>query len=168
MAPLFKRKPSASEEAAAVAAKAAAEAEALAAARYACGEDEREALRERHQVRLITEAEEGVGSDRLPDGVYGFAYAPGALTFPLFCRHTYQSYEVHKLRGGTLCLVGFLPTETASQIETAKDALPIRLLADPQDGARAPVTIPLDRVSRLKEHSTRDGKGLELHVHPAQ
>jgi len=37
------------------------------------------ALRALHQVRSLTEAEEGNGIHRLPGGVYGSTYAPGLL-----------------------------------------------------------------------------------------
>src|SRR6185436_6777088 len=45
---------------------------------------DQELLREAHQVRVVSEAEEGTGVNALPGGVYGFTYSPGLPSAPLF------------------------------------------------------------------------------------
>lgn len=127
------------------------------------GEDLRRTLREKHGVRLVTEQEEGFGIHRLPNGVYGFTYATGLDEAPLFQQHRYQSFEVHKLSDGTVVLLGFVSPETARQID---DYQPVqfRLRPEPAAGAAVAVALPLWRIQRQKEHSARDGQGLEVHL----
>ena len=67
----------------------------------------REAIRAAHQVRLIERADEGKAAHKLPNGVFGFTFAPLTET-PLFAKHSHQSFEVHKLPNGELRLVGYV------------------------------------------------------------
>ena len=60
-----------------------------------------------HQVRIVTEAEEGTGVNALPGGVYGFTYSPGLPNAPLFAVRRYRSYETHKLPSGEVFVIGF-------------------------------------------------------------
>lgn len=64
----------------------------------------REAIRESHQVRLIDRADEGEAAHKLPNGIFGFTFAPLTET-PVFAKHSHQSFEVHKLPDGELCLI---------------------------------------------------------------
>src|SRR5262245_66690294 len=83
---------------------------------------EQEALRAQHQLRLVSGAEEGMGVDALPSGVYGFTYSPGLVNSPLFAVRRFRCYETHKLAGGEMFLVGFATPESAAQLETAAEA----------------------------------------------
>lgn len=125
-------------------------------------ESELHDLRMRNRVRPVTISEEGLGINRAPAGVYGFSYTPATTEAPLFNKKAYHSFEVHKLSDGTVLLVGFVTAETVSQMNTGKERIHIRLFADPQDEANILVSIPSSRIIRSKEHSIREGKGLEL------
>ena len=67
----------------------------------------REAIRESHRVRLIEPADEGKAAHKIPEGVFGFTFAPLTET-PVFAKHSHQSYEVHKLPDGELHLIGYI------------------------------------------------------------
>ncbi|RMG48831.1 MAG: hypothetical protein D6723_14690 [Acidobacteria bacterium] len=127
---------------------------------------ERKALRDQHGVRLVTDEEEGTGIDKLPDGVYGFTYAPMQWDAPLFRTRTHQGFEIHKLPDGTELLIGYLSSEEASQMAEATEPVTIHLFADPGDRADKLVCIPLERVRRHKQHSERTGNGLEMELAP--
>jgi hypothetical protein len=127
---------------------------------------EREALRAKNQVRPLTEEEEGVGLDRLPDGVYGFTCAVGQGDAPLFGKLVFQSYELHKLTDGTVQLIGCVTEEDAARLKTSHGPVTIHLFSTSDERASVLVSIPLQQVRRHKEHSQRTGQGLELQVEP--
>jgi hypothetical protein len=68
---------------------------------------DQELLREAHQVRVVSDQEEGTGVNALPGGVYGFHLSPGLASAPLFAIRRYRSYETHKLPSGAIFIVGF-------------------------------------------------------------
>lgn len=131
------------------------------------GEEQRKPLREKHQVRLLHDPEDGTGLPRLPNGVYGYTYAPAVGEAPLFHQYKYQSFEVHKLEDGTIVLIGFVTPENAARI-AASEPVKLRLLPDPTDQAPSIVALPLWRIQRFKEYSARDGQGLEVELSGAK
>ncbi|HEX9725999.1 MAG TPA: hypothetical protein VGC53_17115 [Vicinamibacteria bacterium] len=126
-----------------------------------------EELRTQHQVRLVTDEEEGTGIDRLPSGVYGFTYSPAADNFPLFKKKEINSYESHKLRDGRAILIGYLTSEEVDKLNTSKKAVVLHLFPVPKEKATTLVIVPMARVLGHQEHSQRLGTGLELRVGPA-
>ena len=129
-------------------------------------EEERVRLRAKHGVRPVTAQEEGYGIHRLPGGVYGFTYSPGVAEAPLFTERKYQCFEVHKLPDETVVLVGYVSDEMARRIETDAGELKLMLQPAPREGEAALIGVPVWRVRRHKEHSYRDGQGLELELGP--
>ncbi len=127
-------------------------------------EEELKALREKNQVRTLTGAEEGTGVNRLPPGVYGFTYAPASKEAPLFREKRYHNFEVHKLSDAAVQIVGFVPPPIAAKIQEGRESIELRLLADPSAEASALVAIDAWRIAKAREHSTRDGKGLEVEL----
>jgi hypothetical protein len=122
-----------------------------------------EDLRQKHQVRLVSEQEEGSGVDRLPNGVYGYTYAPGLDQGPLFQQPRFQSFEVHKLADGTVAIIGYVTPEMAAKIN-GLEPLKLRLLPEPAGAASTAVALPIWRIGRQKEYSARDGQGLEVEL----
>lgn len=127
------------------------------------GEEKRQPLREKHQVRLLQDQEDGTGLPRLPNGVYGYTYAPAIAEAPLFHQYKYQSFEVHKLGDGSVVLIGFVTAENAVKI-AASEPVKLRVLPDPTEQAQTIVALPLWRIQRFKEYSARDGQGLEVEL----
>ena len=131
------------------------------------GEEHRKPLREKHQVRLLHDSEDGTGLPRLPSGVYGYTYAPALAEAPLFHQYKYQSFEVHKLRDGSTVLISFVTPENAAKI-AASEPVKLRLLPGPADQAQTIVALPRWRIQRFKEYSARDGQGLEVELSGAK
>jgi len=129
---------------------------------------EMEDLRSRHQVRLVSDEEEGIGIDRLPRGVYGFTYSPAAENFPLFRKQDLNSYETHKLPDGNAVLLGYLTREEADRLESAEEATVLHLFPNAKGEAGTLVILPMARVVGHREYSQREGKGLEVRVGPAR
>ncbi|HLE21471.1 MAG TPA: hypothetical protein VJB88_10175 [Vicinamibacteria bacterium] len=129
---------------------------------------EMEDLRSRHQVRLVSDEEEGIGIDRLPRGVYGFTYSPAAENFPLFRKQDLNSYEAHKLPDGNAVLLGYLTREEADRLESAEEATVLHLFPNAKGEAGTLVILPMARVVGHREYSQREGKGLEVRVGPAR
>ena len=75
----------------------------------------REAIRESHRVRLIDPENEGKAAHKLPNGIFGFTFAPLTET-PVFAKHSHQSFEIHKLPNGELCLVGYVSSQNEARL----------------------------------------------------
>jgi len=127
---------------------------------------DREGLRALHQVRSLTDAEDGNGIHRLPGGVYGFTYAPGLPDTPLFREIRRHCFEVHKLGDDSVALVGFLSQELAERLETGLESMSLELVPDAGEQASTLVSIPLSRVVNRREHSIREKGALSLQIAP--
>ena len=126
-----------------------------------------EELRDERGLRAVSEEEDGTGVDKLPAGVYGFTYSPAEENFPLFRARELRTYESHKLKDGSVILLGFLTAEDAEKLETASQSETIHLFAEPKDQVDRLAEVPMKRVLGRVEYSQRGGKGLELSVGPA-
>ena len=131
-------------------------------------EPERETLRAQHQLRPVTDEEEGTGWRKLPSGVYGFTFVPALEDFPFFSAAKYHTFEAHKLPDGDVVLVGYVSADTASQMQTRRDPIEIKLCPDSREDAPRLVALPLSRVIRIKENSAREDGSLTLQLEPAR
>lgn len=128
---------------------------------------DQETLRTAHQVRLVTDAEEGTGVDALPPGVYGFTYSPGFRNAPLFAVRRYRSYETHKLPGGDIFIVGFATSEGAAQLSSATADVTIQVQPEPEGSAMVLVTIPYSRIKQHRQYAAPNQHGFAVTVTPA-
>lgn len=126
---------------------------------------DREALRQRHGVRLVQSSEEGSSILDLPDGVYGYTFAP-AIAAPLFASFRYRAFEMHRHAGEAL-IIGFLSASDAERVRTAAEAVDVILQHDRTDTADTLVAIPYKRIVRHRQYSAHNTVGLELKVGPA-
>jgi hypothetical protein len=124
---------------------------------------EQEALRAAHQLRLLSGAEEGVGVDALPGGVYGFTYSPGLVNSPLFAVRRFRCYETHKLADGETYLIGFATPEAAAQLETAAEAT-LLIQPEPDDESRVMVRVPYSRIRRHRGYAAPNEHGFQVTV----
>lgn len=123
----------------------------------------RERYRLEHQVRLVSEADDGTGFSHLPGGVYGFTYAPATET-PIFQRQSYHSFEVHKLPDGSGRLIAFCTREQAALL-SEKSHFEMTVYPDPWESATEPVCIPFDRIhTSLYKPVRRDGNAIPLSI----
>jgi hypothetical protein len=123
-------------------------------------------LRLAHQVRLVSEAEEGTGVNGLPGGVYGFTYSPGLPSAPLFAVRRYRSYETHKLQSGEVYVIGFASAEAARTLSTTTGEFTLQIHPQPEAGYDVLVTIPYSSMRRHRQYAAPNQDGFTVTVMP--
>jgi hypothetical protein len=122
----------------------------------------REQLRTNHNLRPLQKEEEGTGVTKLPNGVFGFTYAPATET-PLFARKSYHSFEVHKTADGVAYIVAFVTPTDAERLAAHQDDIDVTVYPDPYENATTMVLVPFDRVlSNLYKPVRYDGNAVPL------
>lgn len=125
---------------------------------------DQEALRVAHQVRLVSAEEEGTGVNGLPGGVYGYTYSPGLPNAPLFAVRRYRTFEIHKLPGGDVFVIGFCTRDAAAALSTAGGEVTVQVQPEPQDGADTLVTIPYSRIRQHRQYAAPNQRGFTVTV----
>jgi hypothetical protein len=124
----------------------------------------RDQLRSEHQVQLISPDDEGSAFDRIPNGVYGFTYAPGTET-PVFRGQSYHSFEVHKRPDGSGFLVAHCTPEDLAALKRGGRTVEITAYPDPWEKATEAVAIPIGAVvSGYYKPVRQDGNGIPLRL----
>jgi hypothetical protein len=126
-----------------------------------------ERLRQIHQVRLVTAAEEGGGVNALPGGVYGFTYSPALENAPLFAVRRYRSYETHKLASGEVFVVGFTTMDAAAQLASATEDMTVVIQPEPDEAAATLVIVPYSRMRHHRQYAAPNQHGFTVTVMPA-
>jgi hypothetical protein len=125
-------------------------------------EQQREQLRAEHKLRPVKSEEEGTAITKLPNGVYGFTYAPATET-PLFARKSYHSFEVHKTSDGIAHMLAFVTPADAARIGAHEDDIDVTIYPDPYEAATEMVIIPFDRVlTSLYKPIRHDGNAVPI------
>src|SRR6187402_2445430 len=114
---------------------------------------DQELLREAHQVRVVSEADEGSGVNALPGGVYGFTYSPGLPSSPLFAVRRYRCYETHKLASGEVYIIGFAIADAARALSTATAEMTLQIHPQPEGNHDVLVTIPYSSIRRHRQYA---------------
>lgn len=127
---------------------------------------DQESLRLTHQVRIVSEAEEGTGVNALPAGVYGFTYSPGLPSAPLFAVRRYRSYETHKLQSGEVYVIGFASTDAARTLSTTTGEFTLQIHPQPESGYDVLVTIPYSSMRRHRQYAAPNQDGFTVTVLP--
>jgi hypothetical protein len=127
---------------------------------------EQEALRAQHQVRLVSDAEEGTGVDALSPGVYGYTYSPALPNAPLFATRRFRSFETHKLCNGDVVIIGFASPGALKALESSQD-VEIQLQPEPEPDADVLVTISYARIRFHRQYAVRTDHGVLLRVGPS-
>ena len=124
-------------------------------------------LREAHQVRVVSDDEEGTGVNALPGGVYGFTYSPGLQSAPLFAIRRYRSYETHKLPGGDIFVIGFAKPDVARELSTAVQEMTLQIHPMPEGDYQTLVTIPYSRIRHHRQYAAPNQDGFTVTVQSA-
>jgi hypothetical protein len=127
---------------------------------------DQESLRAAHQVRLVTDVQEGTGVNALPNGTYGFTYSPGLPNAPLFAVRRYRSFETHKLASGDVFIVGFVTKESAAALSATLTDVTIQLQPEPDGSADVLVTIPYSRIRQHRQYAAPNQHGFPVTVGP--
>lgn len=125
-----------------------------------------ETLRARHRVAEIAAKDEGAGVDHLPDGVFGFSYAPQQES-PLFRKKMFQSFEVHRVAGGEVFFIGFASERDAASLRGAGAQSEISIHPEPWRDAVKVVAVPRSRVTRAKGPLRDSGNAIKLELSAA-
>jgi hypothetical protein len=128
---------------------------------------DQEHLREELDLRPVTDAEEGLGVNVVPNGVFGFTYSPAVENSPLYRERRFRCYETHRLRDGTVNLLGFVSAEDAHKLERVADVVEICLQPEPEEDAEVFVVIPHVRIRQHRLMSVRTEHGVTMKVGPA-
>ncbi|HLG96997.1 MAG TPA: hypothetical protein VKX49_11855 [Bryobacteraceae bacterium] len=123
-----------------------------------------EALRVTHEVRPLRPEEEGRDAALLPNGVYGFTYAPGQPEVPIFSKQHYHSFEVHKTADGTEYLIGFVTPSEASDLAASKEGASIRLFPSPWQNSQSLVSVRVSVMVASKRMPREDGNPLPFTI----
>ncbi|HEY3093846.1 MAG TPA: hypothetical protein VGJ52_12140 [Vicinamibacterales bacterium] len=125
---------------------------------------DQQALRGTHDVRVVSPAEEGMGVNSLPGGVYGFTYSPALPNAPLFAERRFRSYETHKLADGEVFVVGFADVETASALEANGGEQTLVIQPEPDATANVLVKVPYSRIRHHRQYAAPNQHGFTVTV----
>src|SRR4026207_2339656 len=100
---------------------------------------DQQALRRAPGGGSVAAAEEGMGVNALPGGVYGFTYSPALPNAPLFAERRFRSYETHKLADGEIFVIGCADGGTAAALELNNSEQ--TLVIQPEPDASASVLV---------------------------
>ena len=118
-------------------------------------------LRRKHQLRPLTEREEGVKIEQLPDGIYGFSMC--SVVALRATRGDTFSLEIQK-HDGIMFYVGYAADEEIEQYLTRQKKFHILTSPHPRKGASSLFDIPIEFVSKCEEHPDGDGYIFDLFV----
>lgn len=126
----------------------------------------RDALRVIHSVKLVAPADEGLPIARQPEGVYGFTYAP-ALEAGLFQKHSYLAFEMHKVAGGEVYILGHVSDEHARLLESSGGSFDCEIFPQLYGNARTLVSVPASRIVNAKPLLRDRGNCLRAEIRPS-
>ena len=126
------------------------------------GNADQDALRVAHQVRIVSEAEEGTGVNALPGGVFGYSYSPGLESAPRFAVRRYRSYEIHTLPSGDVFVIGFTKADDARQLSTATEQLTLQIHPQVEGEYHTLVTIPYSRIRQHRQYAAPNQDGFTV------
>ena len=118
-------------------------------------------LRQQHQLRLLTEREEGRKIEELPDGVYGFSMC--RVVALRATRGNTFSLEIHK-HEGIVYYVGYASDEHIEKYLTHQKHFHILTYPVSREGASSLFEIPIEFVSKCEERSVGEGNLFDLFV----
>ena len=126
-----------------------------------------ETLRNERKLRLVTKEEEGFNVYQLPNGVYGFTFAPGLQEVPLYSKRPFHSYEIQRLSNGEIHTIGFVTPAIAEAIK-GKESTQALIFPDPFGDSTVLVSLSDKRLQPAKKAVTReDGNPFKTLVFPA-
>ena len=127
---------------------------------------ELESVRNKFHVKPMQVDHEGLSVAQLPEGVYGYSVSTPTLEAPLFIERIFQSFEYHKLPGGTIQVVGFATAAEAAAVDEAKEPVDFKLYPEPFESSNVICVVDLARVVRSKAPSRTDGNFMALQTNP--
>ena len=102
-------------------------------------------------------SEAGDGIEFAPNSIFGFTYSPGTEGLPVFHMQTFQIFEVHKLADGSVHYLGYMTEEDATALNSATEAVDLKLYPEPYEKAQRFVSVPKDCILRSRFVSRDNG-----------
>ena len=127
---------------------------------------ELESARKRFQLKPVHADHEGLSLAQLPEGVYGYTVSSPTLDSPLFAARISQSFECHKLPGGTVQIVGFAKPAEVAALNAAKEAVDFKLYPEPFGESSVLCVVDMSRIVSGKAPSRTDGNFMTLQTNP--
>jgi hypothetical protein len=118
-------------------------------------------LRKKHQLRPLTEREEGTKIQDLPNGIYGFSMC-NVVSLSAKRGNTF-SLEIQK-HDGIVYYVGYASDEHIEKYLTRQKNFHILTSPHSWEGASSLFEIPVEFVSKCEERPIRDGYLFDLFV----
>ena len=118
-------------------------------------------LRHKHQLRPLTEREEGTKIEELPDGIYGFSMC--SVVALRATRGKTFSLEIQK-HDGIIFYAGYASDREIEQYLTRQKNFHILTSPHPRKGASSLFDIPVEFVSKCEERPEGDGYLFDLFV----
>ncbi len=118
-------------------------------------------LRHKHQLRPLTEREEGTRIQDLPNGIYGFSMC--SVVELRAMRGDTFSLEIQK-HDGIIFYVGYASDEEIAQYLTRQKNFHILTSPYPRKGASSLFDIPVEFVSKCEERPDGEGVLFDLFV----
>src|ERR1700704_3819712 len=119
------------------------------------------ALRREHQLRPLTEREDGTKIQDLPNGIYGFSMC--SVVALRAKRGNPLSLEIHKYNG-IVYYIGYASDEHIEKYLTRQKDFHILTSPHPRKGASTLFEIPVEFVSKCEERTGGDGGLFDLFV----
>jgi hypothetical protein len=127
-----------------------------------------EQLRSERGLRALTKTEEGSDIYRLPNGVFGFSYAPGLKEVPVYSKQHYHGFEIHRLSNGEVHLIGFVTPEEKAQMAAATLAVQVMIFPEHWKESTELVSVADTCLQPAKKSVSRqDGNPFKTLVSPA-
>jgi len=125
-------------------------------------DEELETLRRKHQLRPLTELEDGTNIQDLPNGIYGFSMC--RIVSLSARRGTTHSLEIHKHHDGIVYYVGYASDKHIRKYLARE--MNFHILTFPYSWERTSTLfeIPVDFVSKCESRPSRDGYVFDLFV----
>jgi len=118
--------------------------------------------RQAHQLRPLTEREDGTKIQELPNGVYGFSMCDVVSLSAK--RGNTVSLEIHKHDDGIVYYVGYAPDEQIEKYLTQQHNFHILTSPHPREQASSLFEIPVAFVSKCEERPVGEGYLFDLFV----
>jgi hypothetical protein len=118
-------------------------------------------LRRKHQLRPLTEREEGIKIEELPDGIYGFSMC--SVVALRATRGNTFSLEIQK-HDGIIFYVGYASDEDIEKYLTRQKNFHILTSPYPRKGASSLFEIPIEFISKCEERTEGDGYLFNLFI----
>ena len=120
------------------------------------------ALRRAHQLRALTEREDGMKVQDLPNGIYGFAMCNVESLSAK--RSNTSGLEIHKHDDGIVYYVGYASDEDIGKYLALQKNFHIITFPNSSEKATSLFQIPVEFVSKCEARSFKDGYLFDLFV----